>query len=144
MSDTQPSSSGVESIEQPDPFAAFFSYKGQVGRAQYAIGIVVALGMLVVAFGALATVMSPTGGSAPALAIPFLAGFFWLHSLVTIKRLRDAGYPAWHYLIYLIGPFVWLAATAEFIESIGVGIALGLLAFFIVPGLFPTRAPALA
>jgi uncharacterized membrane protein YhaH (DUF805 family) len=144
MSDTQPSSSGVEPIERPDPFAAFFSYRGRIGRGHYAVGIAAAAGLLIVAFGALATVMSPTGGGAPALAIPFLAGFFWLHSLVTIKRLRDAGYPAWHYVLYLVGPVLWLAITAEAIEHIGLVIGLGLLAFLVAPALFPSRAPSSA
>ena len=125
--------------EPPDPFAAFFSYKGRIGRGQYAIGMAAAVVMLIVAFGALSTVMSPTGGGAPALAIPFLGGFFWLHSTVTIKRLRDAGFPAWHYLLYLIGPFLWIALTAELIDVLGPVVLIGLVAFFAAPGLFPSK-----
>ena len=139
MTDGQPPRTALEAAEPVDPFSAFFSYQGRIGRGQYWIGIAIAFGILVLAFGAFATAMNPTGGGAPFLAIPLLGGFFWIHSLVTIKRLRDAGFPGWHYVLYGIGPFVWLALTVELIEYIGVIIAIGLAAFFVIPGLFPSR-----
>ena len=140
MTDGQAPTTATDAAEPADPFTAFFSYRGRIGRGQYWIGIAIAFGLLVVAFGALASAMNPTGSGAPFLAIPLLIGFFWIHSLVTIKRLRDAGFPGWHYVLYGIGPFVWLALTMELIEYIGLIIGIGLLAFFVVPGLFPGKA----
>ena len=70
------------------------SYRGRMGRKQYWIGLAIALVFAVFAMVSFASVMSPTGGGAPFLAIPLLMIFFWIHSLITVKRLRDAGLPA--------------------------------------------------
>jgi hypothetical protein len=95
--------------------------------------------LLVIAVGART---SPTGGGAPGhrgsdVGRLLLAPFARHH-----QAPRDAGCPAWHYVLYLIGPFLWLALTVELIEYMGIVIALGLLAFFVAPGVFPGKAGA--
>lgn len=120
-----------------------FSYAGRIGRAQYWIGVAVAFAALVLAFGLAGAAMSSTGTQAPVvLAIPLLILFAWIHSAVTIKRLRDAGWPLGVKILFGVAPLVWLGATLEFIEYIGVLIAAGLVALIVVPGLVPPKAQA--
>lgn len=126
-----------------DPFIAFFSYRGRIGRAKYWLALLISLA---VAFGALilaAAVMNPTGsGGAPVfLAIPLLILFIWIFSTAVVKRLRDAGWPWWGQVAFAAAPVPWVFATLEFIEYIGFLIAAGLIALFVVPGIVPSKPP---
>ncbi|MEX0751364.1 MAG: DUF805 domain-containing protein [Xanthobacteraceae bacterium] len=139
MTDSQPQDRPANRIERSRGLGRWFTYRGQMGRGGYWLAQIPLLGLLFGALAAFATVMNPTGKGIPELAIPFLAGFFWIHSAVTIKRLRDAGIPVWTYVIFGLGPFAWLALTLEYIEYAGVAIAVGFLAFFVIPGVLPSK-----
>jgi uncharacterized membrane protein YhaH (DUF805 family) len=122
-----------------DPLVNFFSYRGRAGRGQYWIGLGIGLIALLGAVAALASMMNPTGSGSGILAIPCLMGFFWIHSLVTVKRLRDMALSPWYYLVFGVGPFVFLALTLEFIEYIGPVIAIGFFGLLGLPGLIPGK-----
>ena len=113
-----------------NPFSVIFGFRGRIGPAKYWIGFAVAFMVVLVGLGFAATAMNPTGGGAPILAIPLLLLFVWIYAAVTVKRLRDAGWP------------IWVFATLEFIEYIGFVIALGIAVLFIVPGILPSKSPA--
>jgi len=130
----------------PQPVSAsgggplLFSYRGRIDRKKYWIGIVAVLASLVaaVAFGAQA--MNPTGASSVVLlGLPFAVLAIWIHSAVTAKRLRDAGFSGWGLLLYAASPAIWLAATLELIEYIGFLIGIVFLALLMIPGFLPSK-----
>lgn len=127
------------SAQTSDPFIDFFSYRGRIGRAQYWIGLGICLISLLAAAASLASAMNPTGRGAPFLAIPCLMLFFWIHSLVAIKRLRDMGLSGWYYFVFGIAPFAFLALTLEYIEYIGPIIAIIFCGLLVLPGLLPGK-----
>jgi uncharacterized membrane protein YhaH (DUF805 family) len=117
-----------------------FSYRGSIGRLKYWIGLFVALATAIFALMSAAQVMNPTAPSSGAiLAVPLLAIFVWIHSAVTIKRLRDAGLSGAVYILFVAGPLVWLAITAEYIESMWPLIVCVLIALLAAPGILPKR-----
>ena len=77
------------------------------------------------------------GDTAP-LVFMLLPLFFWVHSLVTVKRLRDAGLPAWHYVFYVFGPIAWLALVGPSTKS-GAVILVGFVAIFVLPGFYKSK-----
>jgi uncharacterized membrane protein YhaH (DUF805 family) len=113
----------------------FFSYQGRIGRGQYWIGLGICLIVLFAALTMLATAMKPTGGGAPFLAIPCMMLFFWIHSLFTIKRLRDMGWSGWYYLVFGIAPFALLALVLRYSGLISPIIAIVFLGLLALPGL---------
>ena len=125
-----------------NPFSVIFGFRGRIGRAKYWIGFAVAFMVVLVGLGFAATAMNPTGGGAPILAIPLLLLFVWIYAAVTVKRLRDAGWPIWVGILWALAPAIWVFATLEFIEYIGFLIAFGVAVLFIVPGILPSKPPA--
>jgi len=127
------------SKSSPTNASAFFSYRGRLTRPGYWGGIAIASLLLIGAFFALVHASTPTavGDTAP-LMFALLAVFFWIHSLVTVKRLRDAGLPAWHYAIYVLGPIAWLALLGASTVPGAVTLA-GFVAIFVLPGLFKSK-----
>ena len=117
----------------------FFSYRGRIGRGQYWIGLGIGLLILFAALAMLASGMNPTGGGAPFLAIPCLMLFFWIHSIVAIKRLRDIGLSGWYYLVFGIAPFAFLALTLGYIGLIDPIIAIVFFGLLVLPGLLPGK-----
>jgi uncharacterized membrane protein YhaH (DUF805 family) len=134
---------------EPQPVAAggtihlLFSYRGRIEPLKYWIGLVAALAAAIVALGLGGQAMSPTGGdSAVLLGFPLLVLFIWVHSAVTIKRLRDAGLAAWAYLLFIAIPLIAIAAAVEFIEQAWVLILVALIALLAVPGLIRSKPNA--
>jgi uncharacterized membrane protein YhaH (DUF805 family) len=122
---------------------SILSYRGRMGRLAYFIGISVAGLILLGAVWALVHASTPTATTDTApLVLMLLPLFFWVHSLVTVNRLRDAGLPAWHYVFYVVGAMAWLALVGPSTESDALLLA-GIAAIFILPALYK-RKPAAA
>ena len=118
-----------------------FGYRGRIDRAQYWIGMAVIVGMLLGLLSAAAFFMDPRGG--PGLFIPvtilLLILIPWVHSAITIKRLRDAGLSGRSYLIFGGGILLWVLLTAELVTVLSFLLPLGLLALLAIPGLLPAE-----
>ena len=69
---------------------------------------------------AAASFMDPRGG--PGLFIPvtivLLILVAWIHSALVVKRLRDAGIPAWYWFIFGPGPFVLCCCWRQNFSSV--------------------------
>jgi uncharacterized membrane protein YhaH (DUF805 family) len=136
----RPQGTATDAFERTiQKLASPFTYRGRIGSGQYWFGFAIIIVLLFLALGAFASVMNSTGRGYPGLAIPPLLGVLWVLSAITIKRLRDIGLPLWTAAIFIIGPFAWLALTVEYIEMAWMGILLVFLAFFLVPGLMPSK-----
>jgi len=115
------------------------SFKGRIGRGQFVagLGVIVALGVCMVA--ALASFMDPRGG--PGLFIPItivlLIAVAWIHSAIVVKRLRDAGRTGWQYFLFGPGPFVLLLAAERF-GSLWFVAIIGFLGLIAAPAFFPS------
>ena len=128
---------------KPDPiFSVPFSFRGRIGRAQYWIGFGIAFACLLFGLMLVAAVMNSTGGGAPVLGIPLLLLFIWIFAAVTVKRLRDAGFPTILALLWGIAPAIWIVGMLEWIEPMGGLIAIVLVLLFVTPGILPTKQPA--
>jgi len=124
------------------PLDFLLSFKGRIGRGQFAAGLGVIAVLAVCLLAAAASFMDPRGG--PGLFIPItivlLIMVAWIHSAIVVKRLRDAGQPAWHYFIFGPGPFV-LLLTAEYFHSLWSIALLVALALFVAPAFLPSKQP---
>jgi uncharacterized membrane protein YhaH (DUF805 family) len=118
-----------------------FGYRGRIGRAQYWIGMAVIVGMLLGLLSAAAFFMDPRGGSGLFIPITILLLILipWVHSAITIKRLRDAGLSGRSYLIFGGGILLWVLLTAELVTVLSLLLPLGLLALLAIPGLLPAE-----
>jgi uncharacterized membrane protein YhaH (DUF805 family) len=129
---------------QPEgkPLDFLLSFKGGIDRQQFFVGLLIIVGLAFGLIFAAASFMDPRGG--PGLFIPvtivLLILVAWIHSALVVKRLRDAGYPVWYWLVFGPGPFALLlvAERAGFLWFMVVLLSLCLL---IAPGLFPTKTP---
>lgn len=129
------------------PAPTALSYRGRLGRQGYWLGMAIAGLLLIVAFFAFVHASTPTATSDTApLVLMLLPLFFWIHSLVTVKRLRDAGLPAWHYAFYVLGPIAWLVLVGgQASGSLGPVILLvGFAVIFFLPGFFKSKPDAAA
>ena len=102
---------------RPSFGAVLFSFQGRIDRGRYWLGLLVALGIFVLGAMFAASAMSPTGGGAPLLAIPAMLVFIWIYPAVTMKRLRDAGWP---FILQVIYPALfpgWIFGMMEYVEA---------------------------
>jgi uncharacterized membrane protein YhaH (DUF805 family) len=134
-----PDNGSNSSPPAPPNLSAFLSYRGRMSRLGYWIGISIAGLLLVGAVLAFvqASTLTAVGDAAP-LMLVLLTLFFWIHSLVTVKRLRDAGLPAWHYVFYVIGLIAWLALVGPSAKSDAL-IVVGFVVILVLPGLFKSK-----
>lgn len=118
-----------------------FGYRGGIEPAKYWIGMAANVAMIIGLLLAAAFFMDPRGGMGlfVPVTIILLVLVPWVHSAVTIKRLRDAGRSPISYLIYGGGPFLWLFLTIEFVEYLGFVILAVFLLFIAIPGFLPSR-----
>jgi len=123
---------------------SLLSYRSRLGRRGYFIGISVAVLILLGIFFAFVHASTPTatGIDTAPLMLVLLPVFFLVHSVVTVSRLRDAGLPAWHYVLYVLGPIAWLVLVGPSTKS-GAVILAGIVAIFVLPGLYKSK-PAVA
>jgi uncharacterized membrane protein YhaH (DUF805 family) len=137
-----PDNASTSSPPAPPTRSAFLGYRGRMGRLGYWIGISIAGVLLFGAVFALVRASTPTAmGDATPLALLLLTLFFWVHSLVTVKRLRDSGLPAWQYVFYVFVPIAWLALVGAQGDSSNKSDAVflaGFVAILALPGF--TRA----
>jgi uncharacterized membrane protein YhaH (DUF805 family) len=126
----------------PPTLSAFLSRHGsphgRMGRRGYWIGISIAGLLLLGAFFLLVHASNPKGRGddtlVVALMLVLLALFFWIHALVTVKRLRDAGQPAWTCVIYVFGAIAWAALVGSSTES-AVAALVGVV-ILVLPGFY--------
>lgn len=122
------------------PLDFLLSFKGRIDRRQFLAGLLILVGLIFALLFAAASFMDPRGG--PGLFIPIsivlLIAVAWVHSALLVKRLRDAGHPAWYWLIFGPGPFA-LLLFAEQAGPFWFMVALLSLCLLIAPGLFPTK-----
>jgi uncharacterized membrane protein YhaH (DUF805 family) len=122
----------------------FLSFKGRIGRGQFAAGLGAMIALACVMLFAAASFMDPRGG--PGLFIPItivlLILVAWIHSAIVVKRLRDAGIPAWCWFIFGPGPFVLLLLAAEYLKTFWWLAVLASLAIFVAPALIPSKPEA--
>ena len=125
------------------PLDLFLSFKGRIGRGHFAAGLGAMIVLGVCLLAAAAGFMDPRGG--PGLFIPItivlLILVAWIHSAIVVKRLRDAGIPAWCWFIFGPGPFVLLLLAAEYLKTFWWVAVLAALAIFVAPAFFPSRQP---
>lgn len=117
-------------------FGKLLTFRGRVSRGWYFLGLIGEIVFIFIALAAFAGLNNPTGGGSLGLTIVFAIAALWVHMALVVGRLRDAGAPVLLGIILALAPFVWIALTAEYIESLGVLMLIVLLAFFLLPGLF--------
>lgn len=130
--------SAGDTTPPPGSLAAVLAFRGTIGKGKYFLGLAVALGFVVLAFGFFAAAMNPTGGGAPLFGFPILLIYVYIHAAILAARLRDTGRSPWLSILFLIGPFVWLGAVVELMAASDaawfVAIA-GFLVLYALPGL---------
>lgn len=121
-----------------------FSFRGRIGRAKYWLSMLIAFGAALGSVMVFAAMNMPTGPGDHMfiVAVPLLILFVWLSAAAMVKRLRDAGWPAWARWVWALSPLPWLLATLELIEYIGPVIGFGLVAFIAIPGAVDTKEEA--
>jgi uncharacterized membrane protein YhaH (DUF805 family) len=127
----------------PPTLSAFLSPHGRMGRLGYWIGSSVAGLFLIAAAFLFARASDPKAMGDDSLVVllmlVLLVLFFWVHTLVSVKRLRDAGQPAWTYVIYLFGAIAWLALVGS--SNMHGAVALvGSVAILVLPGFFKSES----
>lgn len=131
----------------PLTLSAFLSPHGRMGRLGYWIGSSVAGLILIGAVFLLARASDPKAmgndSGVVLLMLVLLVLFFWVHSLVSVKRLRDAGQPAWTFVFYVFGAMAWLVLIGS--SDIPIAVAVGGSAIILVlPGFYKAEAGAVA
>ena len=127
---------------QPSFGAVLFSFQGRINRGRYWLGLLVALGVFILGAMFAASAMSSTGGGAPIFAIPAMLVFIWIYPAVTMKRLRDVGWP---FILQVIYPALfpgWIFGMMEYVEVAPFlygGVPPVLLA---LPGILPPKTAA--
>ncbi len=135
------SNGDMERAEQkPDEIGKFLTFRSRISRGWYFLGLLGEIVFIFIALAAFAGLNNPTGGGSLGLTVVFAIAALWIHVTLVVGRLRDAGAPVLLGIILAIAPFVWIALTAEYIESLGVLMLLVLLALFLLPGLFKRPA----
>ena len=118
-----------------------------MGRLGYWIGSSVAGFILIGAVLLLARASDPKamGGDSlvVVLMLVLLVLFFWVHALVSVKRLRDAGHPAWTYAVYVFGALAWLVLIGS--SDIPMAVAIvGSAIILVLPGLYKGKSDSAA
>ena len=101
----------------PEPVhpLAMFSYRGHLGRGGFFGGLLVEVLLILGELLVFAQAMNPSGGGGgPELLIVFIPIVVWIHSLIVIKRMRDAGKGVSDALLFAAAPFVMLGGTFAF------------------------------
>lgn len=97
--------------EPVDPLA-IFSYRGRIGPGAFFGGLLIELVMALLGLVAFAQATNPTGGGGgPGLLLVFIPIIVWMHSLIVVKRMRDAGKPLGAALLFTALPFMALGLT---------------------------------
>ncbi len=95
--------------------SGIFSYRGRLGRGQYWAGLALVLVVGVVLLGAAGPYLSAAGGSLAdaAIVVLLLGAFFWLLSLLMIRRLHDRDMSGWWFVPFAPLPVAMLAGSFE-------------------------------
>ena len=120
-----------------------FTYRGRIGRGGYFLGLLVELGLLFLALVAFANAMKSTDSSGgPGLFLVVGPIVIWIHSVITVGRLRDAGKPAGSFVLFAIAPIILIGgmlATLNDSYEIAWLIVLVTLVLVVIPGLMPSK-----
>jgi uncharacterized membrane protein YhaH (DUF805 family) len=94
-------------------FSSTFGYRGRLGRGQFWAGMTMVLAVAVMTTGALATALDPasSGTGIVVLTAALIPLFFWLFSLVAIRRLHDRDMSGWWFLPFGALPVLLTASS---------------------------------
>jgi uncharacterized membrane protein YhaH (DUF805 family) len=112
-----------------------FSYRGRIGRAKYALMVLICAGCIVGAlFGAVAA-SNPKGSSDAGLFLtfPLLIAFIMIFPAAVVKRLRDAGWSRKAKIFFALLPIFSILLTLLFSNYFQVLIPLGAAALVFIP-----------
>jgi uncharacterized membrane protein YhaH (DUF805 family) len=120
------------------------TFRGNIGRPVFFLGLLAEFGILIVLVLALAAMNNPTGtGSGVVLlaaVFPFLA--LYLHLCLVTARLRDVGvrYPVILGVIVGVLPFAWFGITLEFVERLWFLVLIVFIVLYAGPGFLKSKA----
>jgi len=130
----------------------FLTYRGRIGRLLYFLGLFGEVALLFLGLASLAAANNPTGGGGGiGLLLFMIPVVVWIHSLLVVNRMRDAGQSTGASLLFAIGPFVWipfpvaiwLIAGDEKLELIAADlwqiVVITMIGLWLVPGLVPPK-----
>jgi uncharacterized membrane protein YhaH (DUF805 family) len=120
----------------------FLSCRSLISPGWYFAGIGGEIVILVLGVMAAAGLNNPTGGGDIFVAMIFPLIALWIHLCLVIGRLRDAGQHWFLGLLLAIAPYAWIAVTLEYIEYIGLIMAIVFIALYLLPALIPKKAKA--
>lgn len=126
--------------QKPDEIGKFLTFRSHISRGWYFLGLLGEIVFLFIALVAFAGLNNPTGGGSLELAVVFAIIALWLHATLVIGRLRDAGAPILLGIILALAPFVWIAFTLEYVESLGWIMAIVFIGLYLLPALFKPKA----
>ncbi len=130
----------------PARLRSMLSFRGRIGSRAYFTGLAAEAALLLAALGLHAAAAGRDGGAeaASALATIVSALTAWTHSLLTVKRVRDAGYGTGMAVLFVVTPVVLAGVIA--IALRGPLQTAALVAFaaaaLLWPGLMRARGPA--
>ena len=126
--------------QKPDEIGKFLTFRSRISRGWYFLGLAGEIVLIFVALAAFAGLNNPTGGGSIFLTVIFLPMALLVHISLVIGRVRDAGGHAFLGLLLAIAPYAWIALTLEYIESLGLIMAIVFIALYLVPALFKPKA----
>lgn len=137
-----PDNSEAAAAAKPGAIGSILLFQGAASRNQYLLWLGAELIVLLGGIAALAGLNNPTGGGSAPIAIIFPLAALYMHLCIVTARLRDTGvaHPVLLGIPMALFPFVWLGATAEFIERAWPVILVGFALLYFGPALPKSKA----
>jgi uncharacterized membrane protein YhaH (DUF805 family) len=131
---------GMGSDAVPNPLAFLFDFKGRIGRPQYFLGLGTMVVLLLCTGFAAANFMDSRGGFGLFIPITIilLIVMAWIYFAIVVQRIRDAGKSGWYFLVFGLGPVVWLPLSIEFLPSLWLLNAVVFLGLILAPAFLPS------
>jgi uncharacterized membrane protein YhaH (DUF805 family) len=120
----------------------FLTCRSLISPGWYLAGIGGEIVILVLGVMAAAGLNNPTGGGDIFVAMIFPLIALWIHICLVIGRVRHAGGHAFLGLLLAVAPYAWIALTLEYIEYIGVIMAIVFIGLYLLPALLKTKVQA--
>lgn len=111
------------------------SYRGRIGRAKYALAVLISAACIAGALFGVALASNPKGSGDAGLflALPLLIAFILIFPPAVVKRLRDAGWSRGQKILFGLMPIFWILLTILFANFFAVLIPLGAAALVLIP-----------
>jgi uncharacterized membrane protein YhaH (DUF805 family) len=126
----------AKALQDADNLGRFLTGRARITRVWYFVGVCCEILLLLVGGMAAAGLNNPTGGGSVFLAVIFPAIALWVHISLVMGRVRDAEGHWLFGLLLAIAPFAWIAVTLEYIEFIGLVMAVVFIALYALPAFF--------